>query len=111
MRFFSKKPRSIALVTLFILALSFPFSARAIDVAEEAGVAVGLTAGNVLFVPVKVITVFSGLTASVFSFVVTGGNVEISRQIFQNTLQGPYLITPSVARTGVGERPELEKKK
>jgi hypothetical protein len=51
----------------------------------------------------------SGVTAGIFSFIVTGGNVEVTKQIFENTVEGPYLITPAVARAGIGERPELDK--
>ena len=43
------------------------------------------------------------------SFVLTGGNAELTKQIWQDTTQGPYLITPEVAKKAVGERPELNR--
>jgi hypothetical protein len=45
------------------------------------------------------------------SFVVTGGNTDLTKQIWQDTTQGPYMITPEVARMAVGQRPELAEKK
>ena len=97
-------------VAVFIIALSFPPTLSANDPIEIAGIGAGLTAGNMWFVPVKTITFFWGLTEGFISFFLSGGNVELTKQIWQNTmLEGPYLITPEVARTAVGERPELER--
>jgi hypothetical protein len=107
---FSSKTCSIAVAASLGLVLSFPFSLRAGDPVENAGVGIGVTAGNMLFVPSKAISLVSGLTAGALSFLLTGGDVEVTRQAWQNTLQGPYVITPSIARTAIGERPELEKK-
>lgn len=110
MDFIVKKSRSLVVVPLLLLALSFPPPVLAVDVVEGAGVGVGLTAGNLLFVPVKVISFFSGLIGGAASFVATGGSVEVTRQMWQSAVEGPYLITPSVARTAIGARPEQEKK-
>jgi hypothetical protein len=60
------------------------------------------------FVPVKAISFFWGLTEGALSFPLSGGNVELTKQIWQDTTQRPYLITPEVARTAIGERPELK---
>jgi hypothetical protein len=49
-----------------------------------------------------------GALTSALSFVVMGGDGELSRQIQRDTLQGPYVITPELARKAIGERPELE---
>lgn len=97
-------------VALLITTLLSPLPLFAEDANEMAGVAVGLTAGNMWFVPVKAISVVMGVTAGAVSFVVSGGNAELTQQIWQDTTQGPYLITPDVARTAIGERPELEKR-
>jgi hypothetical protein len=83
---------------------------RAEEKIEKSGVAAGLTAGNLLFVPLKAISVSMGALAGALSFVVTGGNEELSRQIWRDTLQGPYVITPELARQAIGERPELDLK-
>jgi hypothetical protein len=81
---------------------------RAEDGIEKAGVALGSTAGNLLFVPFKAIAVAMGALTSALSLVVTGGNDEVSRQVWRDTLQGPYVITPELARKAIGERPELD---
>ena len=75
-----------------------------------AGVGIGVTLGNVLFLPIKAISVTMGALAGGLSLALTG-NTDLSKQIWQDTAQGPYLITPDVARTAVGQRPELLEKK
>ena len=97
----------------FAIAMALTFSAlspslvTAEDATETAGVLVGLTAGNVLFIPVKAMSVFVGLSSGALSYIVTGGNADLTKQIWRDTTEGPYVITPKLARTAVGERPEL----
>jgi hypothetical protein len=80
--------------------------AHAEDAVETAGVAVGVTAGNMWFLPSKAISVSIGALSGALSFILTG-NADLTKQIWQDTSQGPYLITPSLARTAIGQRPEL----
>ncbi|MFQ5683016.1 MAG: hypothetical protein ACE5HC_07060 [Candidatus Binatia bacterium] len=94
-------------ITLIVIALLFSHPLYANDLEENAGIGVGLTAGNWIFVPVKSTTFILGLTEGVLSFVLSGGNTELTRQIWENTTDGPYFITPHVAQMAVGERPEL----
>ncbi len=95
---------------LVITTLLIPLPLLAEDPNEIAGMAVGLTAGNMWFVPIKAISVVMGLTEGGVSFVLSGGNGELTQQIWQDTTEGPYLITPEVARKAIGERPELRNK-
>jgi hypothetical protein len=81
--------------------------AHAEDAIETAGVAVGVTVGNMWFLPGKAIAMSMGALSGALSYVLTGGNAELTKQIWQDTLQGPYVITPSLARASIGERPEL----
>ena len=53
----------------------------------------------------------SGAFFGAVSWVVTGGNTELTQQIWRDTSEGPYAITPEVARMAVGQRPELAEKK
>lgn len=100
--------RRRSLFALLVFTLSFPpVSLRAEDAIEKAGVAVGVTAGNLWFLPIKAITVTVGALSGALSYVVTGGNRELTQQIWRDTTEGPYLITPEVARTSIGSRPEL----
>ncbi|HWP24055.1 MAG TPA: hypothetical protein VNM15_07765 [Candidatus Binatia bacterium] len=82
---------------------------RAEDNIEKAGVAVGVSAGNMWFLPIKAISVSMGALSGALSFVVTGGNAELTQQIWRDTSEGPYAIAPDVARKAVGQRPELQK--
>lgn len=104
-----EKIKNLAVVLSLAAMILAPASLRAEDVIEKAGVATGVTAGNMLFLPIKAITMTIGALSGALSFVVTGGNSELTKQIWQDTSQGPYIITPDLARTGVGRRPEIEK--
>ena len=98
------------MIALTIVALAPP-ALRAEDNIEKAGVAVGVSAGNLWFVPIKAIVMSVGAVSGALSYLVTGGNTELTQQIWRDTSQGPYIITPEVARTGIGRRPELEANK
>jgi hypothetical protein len=103
------KTSRLVVAALMLAFLGFASgSARAEAVIEKAGVGVGVTAGNMWFLPIKAITVAMGALTGALSYVVTGGNAELTQQIWQDTLREPYAITPDVARTAIGHRPELE---
>lgn len=74
---------------------------------EKAGVAVGVSVGNMVFLPAKAISTSMGLFFGTLSFVLTGGDTEIMQQAWRDTTEGPYLITPEVARKAIGKRPNL----
>lgn len=92
------------------LSLSFPALIRAEDPIEAAGVGIGVTAGNMWFVPIKASTMAIGLVVGAASFIFSGGNAELTKQIWQDSTEGPYVITPDIARKSIGERPELSEK-
>jgi len=96
-------------LALFLTGLS-PSFLRAEDALETAGIATGVTAGNMWFIPAKAVSVSIGALTGALSFLLTG-NADLTRQIWEDTTQGPYLITPEVAKRAVGERPELLEKK
>jgi hypothetical protein len=102
-------PPKTALALALILTGFAPALLRADDAIEKAGVGVGVTAGNALLIPAKAVSVINGILTGGLSFILTGGNLSLTQQIWQDTLQGPYLITPEVAKKAVGQRPELEK--
>jgi len=96
------------LLTLTSIA---PARLQAEDVIEKAGVATGVTVGNTIAVPLKAVTMAIGALSGALSFIVTGGNTELTQQIWRDTQEGPYVVTPELARMSVGQRPELELKK
>ncbi|HEX9445611.1 MAG TPA: hypothetical protein VGA73_15925 [Candidatus Binatia bacterium] len=104
------KKIAAGLAAFVLLALSAP-PLRAADPIEAAGVAVGLTAGNAVVIPAKAVSVGWGLISGALSFVLTGGNAELTAQIWRDVTEGPYLVTPDVALKAIGERPELNKKR
>ena len=96
-----------AAASILSMVYSWCPPAHAEDAIETAGVAVGVTAGNMWFLPSKAISMSIGALSGALSYVLTGGNAELTKQIWQDTSEGPYLITPSLARTSIGQRPEL----
>ena len=102
--------RRLIVVALFI-ASSSPSILNAEDAIEIAAVDVGVTAGNLVFLPAKAISVSVGMISGALSFVLTGGNAELTRQIWRDTTEGPYFITPQLARKAIGDRPELREPK
>jgi hypothetical protein len=98
-----------AIVTLAtILAGALPTAGlRAEDTIEKAGVAIGVTAGNAVFLPSKALNASMGLFFGALSFVLTGGDTEVTQQMWRYSTAEPYLITPEVARKAIGRRPEL----
>lgn len=94
-----------------ILSSLAPALLHAEDTIEKAGMAVELSAGNMWFLPAKFISSSIGVLSGALSFVVTGGNADLTQQIWQDTLQGPYVITPELAKKSIGERPELSQQK
>jgi hypothetical protein len=83
---------------------------RAEENIEKAGVITGVTAGNMIFIPLKAALLPMNAIIGALSFVLTGGDDEVTRQVWRDTLQGPYIITPDLARKAIGERPELNVK-
>ena len=102
-------------LTVAVMALSFsavsPASLYAEEVIEKAGIATGVSVGNIFFLPIKVISVSMGAITGALSYVVTGGNADLTQQIWRDTQQGPYVITPELAHKSVGQRPEIAGKK
>jgi hypothetical protein len=52
-----------------------------------------------------------GMLFGALSYVLTGGNAELTQQIWRDTTQPPYMVTPEVAKKAIGERPELNRQK
>jgi len=94
--------------TLFLSTFMAAAGVYAADWREEAGVGIGVTAGNMWVIPIKAILTVMAVPQSALAFVTSGGDTEVAGQILRNGTEGPYLITPSLARTGIGSRPELE---
>lgn len=109
----SKSTRTKLVAVTLALALShiFPSFLRADDLIEKEGVAVGVSAGNFVFLPAKFASATIGLLAGAASWILTGGNTDLTKQIWRDTTQGPYLITPELAKKGIGERPLLAEQK
>ncbi len=92
---------------LLLCVLLSPSTLFADDFIEGAGVGVGVVAGNLIYVPLKITTMILALPQGVFSWFLSGGNDQLTEQILNEAMEGPYFITPELARFAIGERPEL----
>lgn len=99
--------RFVPLALAITLTAIWPPLVRAEDAIEKAGVAIGVTAGNMIFLPAKAISTSMGLFFGALSFVLTGGDTEVTHQMWRDSTADPYLITPAIARKAIGRRPEL----
>ena len=97
----------VTLALAVTLAAIWPSLLRAEDRIEKAGVALGLSVGNMVFLPAKAISTSMGLFFGALSFVLTGGDTEVTQQMWRDSTADPYLITPEIARKAIGRRPEL----
>ncbi|HXG51139.1 MAG TPA: hypothetical protein VNN77_07035 [candidate division Zixibacteria bacterium] len=110
----NKPTKRSALVCLWCMAwllLAPGPEARAGEKLERAGVGLAVTAGNALFLPLKAVSMVMGVSAAALSYLVTGGDTEVSRQVWEDSTAEPYVITPALARKAIGERPELRAEK
>ncbi|MFQ5851185.1 MAG: hypothetical protein ACE5JU_11440 [Candidatus Binatia bacterium] len=94
------------LATLLLLAYLSPLTVYAGDFIEESGVALGVVVGNLIYVPLKATTMTLALPQGLLSWLLSAGNDQLTEQIWLDNLEGPYLITPALARVAIGKRPE-----
>ena len=105
----AKTTRRLIVAAFFIASLS-PSILNAEEAIEIAAVDIGVTVGNLVFLPVKAVSVSMGAVTGALSFLLTG-NADLTRQIWRDTTEGPYFITPELARKAIGDRPELREPK
>jgi predicted NBD/HSP70 family sugar kinase len=106
-----KKCQLAVAALLFFLIGTAAADLQAQEVIEKAGVVTGVTVGNTIAIPAKAITIVIGALSGALSFIVTGGDTEVTKQVWRDTFEPPYMITPEVARMAVGQRPELAEQK
>jgi hypothetical protein len=66
------------------------------------GIGAGTVAGNILYVPAKVVYgILGGITGGA-SYLVTGGNTQTANTIWRSSLGGDYVLTPDMVS---GDKP------
>src|SRR5262245_55523910 len=78
-------------------------------VIDRTAAGIGVTLGNAVFVPFKAISTVWVLGTGGLSFIVSGGDTELTRQSWRDVTEGPWMITDEFARQSVGTRPEKDK--
>jgi len=84
----------VALVVLGVV-LGRPAVLRAESAAAEFGLAVGAAAGNLLYLPGKVVVALGGLVLGAVTGVLTGGDVRAAYAVWVPAASGTYLLTPA----------------
>jgi hypothetical protein len=87
-----------ALVTLLLLGAvaGRPTPVRAHCAASEVGLAFGAAAGNVVYLPAKVIVAIGGLALGTATGLLTGGNVRSAYAVWVPAASGTYFLTPAM---------------
>jgi|SRR5215475_1620903 len=78
-------------------------------VIDKTAAGIGITFGNAVFVPFKAISTVWVLGMGGLSFIISGGDTELTRQSWRDVTEGPWVITDEFARQSVGTRPEKER--
>ncbi len=94
---FKLKFLAVAFFLLFVSALGAG-EARAEGAWKEAGLGVASVLGSVIYSPIKVHYAALGAVTGGVAWVVTGGNAELAREIWEPALGGDYVITPQMLR-------------
>ncbi len=84
----------VALVLLGVV-LGRPAVLRAESAAAEFGLAVGAAAGNLVYLPVKVIVALGGLALGGLTGALTGGDERAAYAVWVPAASGTYLLTPA----------------
>ena len=100
------KLRSL-LGVFFLIAILSPTYLHAESGIDKAGVTTGVTIGNMVFVPLKVVLVGFAAPVAVISWLGSLGDTQQVKEIWKNTTEMPYFISPEKARKAIGERPDL----
>ena len=100
------KLRSL-LVVFSLIAILSPTFLHAGEAIDKAGVGLGVAVGNTVFVPVKVVLMGFAAHVAVISWLASLGDTQQVKEIWKNTTEMPYFISPEEARRAIGERPDL----
>ena len=85
----------VALVLLGIV-LGRPAPLRAHSAGAEFGLAVGAAAGNLGYLPAKLIVAIGGLVMGGVTGALTGGDVRAAYAVWVPAASGTYLLTPAM---------------
>ncbi len=97
----------LLLAAFLLIAILSPTYLHAGEAIDKAGMGLGVTVGNMIFVPVKVALVGFAAPVAVISWLGSLGDTQQVKEIWKNTMVMPYFISPEEARKAIGERPDL----
>jgi len=87
--------RVLAGLLVMGLILGRPVPGRAHNGAAEAGLAVGATLANVVYVPAKVIVAMGGLVLGALTGLLNGGDTRSAYALWVPAASGTYILTPA----------------
>lgn len=93
-----KRWRLVVAAAALAASLGVPSVVRAEEYPESAGWGVLAVFANVVYMPVKTVyAVVGGLTGG-FAYVCTGGSYDTARSVWEMSMGGTYVLTPSMIR-------------
>lgn len=97
----------LLLAAFFLMVFLSPTYLHAEGGIDKAAVTTGVTIGNMVFVPLKVVLVSFAVPVAVIAWLGSLGDTQQVKEIWKNTTKMPYFISPEEARKAIGERPDL----
>ncbi len=90
----------------FLIVFLSPTYLHAEGGIDKAGVITGVTVGNMIFVPLKVVLVGFAAPVAVISWLGSLGDTRQAKEIWKNTVERPYFISLEAAGKAIGEMPD-----
>ena len=90
--------RSLVTSAALVSMLAAPAAVRAEEPAESAGWGVLAVFANVGYMPVKTVYALMGGLTGGLAFACTGGDLETASSVWEPSLGGTYVLTPSMIR-------------
>jgi hypothetical protein len=85
-------------VALTATVVVLPATARAEEMAKEAGIGFGTAVLNLLYIPVKITYAALGGVTGGLAYALTGGSLDTARQVWEPSMGGTYVLTPEMLR-------------
>jgi hypothetical protein len=87
--------KQVAALVLVAFMLGRAMPARAVSGGEEAGLAVGAAALNLIYLPAKIVVAVGGFILGAATGFATGGDTRAAYGIWVPTLSGTYFLRPA----------------
>jgi len=85
-------------LALTATVFAWPATARAEEMAKQAGIGIGTAVLNLLYIPAKITYATLGGVTGSLAYALTGGSLDAARHVWEPSLGGTYVLTPEMMR-------------